>query len=315
VNVIEFKNVSKSYGAHPVLDDVSLSMSRGDFHTLIGPSGSGKTTMLRLINGLIAPDNGEILINGKDVAQTDLIELRRNVGYVIQSTGLFPHMTVLDNINYVPSLHGIKRTAGYPRVSELIYLVGMEESDLMKYPSQLSGGQKQRVGVARALAADPEIILMDEPFGAVDDITRRKLQDEILEIHHKLNKTVVFVTHDIEEAIKLGTKIILLNEGRIEQIGNKNEITFSPKTNFVRSFLENKGYLAFLTTTKIGEVCSADLDPENLLPEICWDAPVIDGIRRILSSETAAFRVIGSDGAVVGRFDLRSVEHGDGSLF
>jgi osmoprotectant transport system ATP-binding protein len=315
VNVIEFKNVSKSYGAHPVLDDVSLSMSRGDFHTLIGPSGSGKTTMLRLINGLIAPDNGEILINGKDVAQTDLIELRRNVGYVIQSTGLFPHMTVLDNINYVPSLHGIKRTAGYPRVSELIYLVGMEESDLMKYPSQLSGGQKQRVGVARALAADPEIILMDEPFGAVDDITRRKLQDEILEIHHKLNKTVVFVTHDIEEAIKLGTKIILLNEGRIEQIGNKNEITFSPKTNFVRSFLENKGYLAFLTTTKIGEVCSADLDPENLLPEIRWDAPVIDGIRRILSAETAAFRVIGSDGAVVGRFDLRSVEHGDGSLF
>lgn len=315
MNVIEFKSVSKSYGAHPVLDDVSLSMSRGDFHTLIGPSGSGKTTMLRLINGLIAPDSGEILINGKDVAQADLIELRRNIGYVIQSTGLFPHMTVLDNINYVPSLHGTKRAAGYPRASELISLVGMEESDLMKYPSQLSGGQKQRIGVARALAADPEIILMDEPFGAVDDITRRKLQDEILEIHHKLNKTIVFVTHDIEEAIKLGTKIILLNEGRIEQIGNKNEITFSPKTNFVRSFLENKGYLAFLTTTKIGEVCSADLDPENLLPEIRWDAPVIDGIRCILSAETAAFRVIGSDGAVVGRFDLRSIEHGDGSLF
>jgi osmoprotectant transport system ATP-binding protein len=315
VNVIEFKRVSKSYGTHPVLDDVSLTMSRGDFHTLIGPSGSGKTTMLRLINGLIAPDSGEILINGKDVAQTDLIELRRNIGYVIQSTGLFPHMTVLDNINYVPSLHGIRRAAGGPRALELIHLVGMEESDLMKYPSQLSGGQKQRVGVARALAADPEIILMDEPFGAVDDITRRMLQDEILEIHHKLNKTVVFVTHDIEEAIKLGTKIILLNEGRIEQIGNKSEITFSPKTSFVRSFLENKGYLAFLTTTKIGEVCSADPGSENALPEIRWDTPIIDGIRRILSSETDAFRVVAADGTIVGRFDLGSVEHGDGSLF
>jgi osmoprotectant transport system ATP-binding protein len=236
---IEFKNIIKSFQGRPILDDISLEMKRGDFHTLIGASGVGKTTFLRLINGLAKPDEGQILIDGEDIALANIIELRRNIGYVIQNIGLFPHMTIFDNINYVKMLKGDDQKSSKDRVHYLIKLVGMEESDLKKYPSQLSGGQKQRVGVARALAADPEIILMDEPFGAVDEITRRKLQEEILEIQQKLNKTIVFVTHDIAEAIKLGTKIIILNEGKIEQFGTKDEITLYPKSEFVKKFIES----------------------------------------------------------------------------
>jgi len=279
-------------------------MARGDFHTLIGSSGAGKTTILRLMNGLIKPDSGQILINGQDIAAADLIELRRNIGYVIQSIGLFPHMTIFDNINYVPALKHLDKSASAERALDLIRLVGMEESDLKKYPAQLSGGQKQRIGVARALAADPDIILMDEPFGAVDDITRHKLQDEILEIQHKLGKTIVFVTHDIEEAIKLGTKIIILNNGKIEQVGTRNEITFFPKNDFVRSFLGNKSYVAYLTTTLVEDVCLASLEGTDNLPEISWDTPVISGIRRILSAEAEAFRVVDKDGTAIGKFDL-----------
>ncbi len=304
MNIIEFSNVTKTYQGRLILDNISLTMARGDFHTLIGSSGAGKTTMLRLINGLIKPDSGGILVNGKDIRQTNIIELRRNIGYVIQSIGLFPHMNIYDNINYVPALMGADKAAGAERVNELVKLVGMQESDLKKYPSQLSGGQKQRVGVARALAADPEIILMDEPFGAVDDITRHKLQDEIMEIHRKLGKTVVFVTHDIEEAIKLGTRIIILNEGRIEQIGSRNEITFFPKNEFVRAFLGNKSYISYLTTTKIADVCLAAVDAAADMPSISGDAPVIDGVRRILSAEAEALNVIDRDGAVIGKFDL-----------
>jgi osmoprotectant transport system ATP-binding protein len=304
LTIIELRNISKSFQSRLILDNVSLTMDRGDFCTLIGSSGAGKTTLLRLINGLIKPDSGQVLINGKDIATTDIIELRRNIGYVIQSIGLFPHMSIFDNINYVLSLKGEDRLVGSQRVNDLIKLVGMTENDLKKYPSQLSGGQKQRVGVARALAADPEIILMDEPFGAVDDITRHKLQDEILEIHHKLNKTIVFVTHDIEEAIKLGTKVVILNEGKIEQTGTKNEITFFPKNEFVKAFLGNKSYISYLTTTKVEDVCLATIEDADRLPAIPWDTPVIDGVRRILSAEAEAFRVIGREGQVIGKFDL-----------
>jgi osmoprotectant transport system ATP-binding protein len=304
VEIIEFKNITKSFQGKLVLDDISLGMVRGEFYTLIGSSGAGKTTFLRLINGLIKPDSGQVLINGEDIAKTDIIELRRNIGYVIQSIGLFPHMSIFDNINYVLSLKARDKSIDSKRVSDLINLVGMTEKDLIKYPSQLSGGQKQRIGVARALAADPEIILMDEPFGAVDDITRHMLQDEILEIQHKLNKTIVFVTHDIEEAIKLGTKIIILNEGKIEQIGTKNEITFFPKNEFVKSFLGNKSYIAYLTTTLIEDVCLANVENTNTLPFISGDTPVIEGVRRILSAESEAFSVIGQNGEIIGKFDL-----------
>ncbi len=244
--IIELKNITKAYQGKLVLDDISLTLDEGEFYTLIGSSGAGKTTLLRLINGLVKPDKGEIYVDGRDIAESDIIELRRNIGYVIQSIGLFPHMTIFDNINYVPSLYKTGKDLRKNRVEELIGLVGMQISDLSKYPAQLSGGQKQRVGVARALAANPKIILMDEPFGAVDDITRHHLQDEIQRIHDKLRNTVLFVTHDIQEAIKLGTRIIILNDGKVEQMGTRYEIINSPQNDFVREFIGDRSYIAYL---------------------------------------------------------------------
>jgi len=302
--IIELKNITKAYQGKLVLNDISLSISRGEFTTLIGSSGAGKTTLLRLINGLVKPDFGSVQVDGKDIAKSDLISLRRNIGYVIQSIGLFPHMTIYDNINYVPSLSRDGRALRRERVHELISLVGMQESDLLKYPSQLSGGQKQRVGVARALAASPDIILMDEPFGAVDDITRHHLQDEILSIHAKLGKTIVFVTHDIEEAIKLGTRIIILNQGKIEQMGTKNDIIFYPKNDFVSEFLGNKNYVAYLTTTKIGDVCDPIREDLSCYPVISSEKPIIEGLRRIMNGEADALAVCNQEHQIIGKYDL-----------
>lgn len=302
--IIEFKNITKTYQGKLILDSISLSFERGEFYTLIGPSGAGKTTLLRLINGLIKPDSGQIFVDGKDIAASDLIELRRNIGYVIQSIGLFPHMSIYDNINYVPSLRKTGKAIRKDRVLELIKLVGMEESDLLKYPSQLSGGQKQRIGVSRALAGNPDIILMDEPFGAVDDITRHKLQDEIRDIHTKLQKTIIFVTHDIEEAIKLGTRIIILNDGKIEQIGTKLDIVFHPKNDFVKDFLGEKNYIAYLSITKIGDVCDKDITNIGTYPSIRADQPIIEGLRRLLSGEASALSVVDAENNVIGIYDL-----------
>lgn len=307
--IIELKNITKTYQGKVVLDKISLALSRGAFYTLIGSSGAGKTTLLRLINGLVKPDSGAIFMDGKDIAKSDLIELRRNIGYVIQSIGLFPHMTIYDNINYVPSLSKEGKALRRERVQELIRLVGMQETDLLKYPSQLSGGQKQRVGVARALAGNPDIVLMDEPFGAVDDITRHHLQDEILAIHEKLGNTIIFVTHDIEEAIKLGTRIIILNEGKIEQIGTKNDIIFFPKNDFVREFLGDKNYIAYLTTTKIGDVCDPVMETLSCYPVIASEKPIIEGLRRILNGETDILAVSDKDGRIIGRYDLSCDKH------
>lgn len=302
--IIELKNITKSYQGKLVLDEINLSLDRGEFYTLIGSSGAGKTTLLRLINGLVKPDSGSVHVDGKDIAESDLISLRRNIGYVIQSIGLFPHMTIYDNINYVPSLSKDGKTLHRERVNELIKLVGMQESDLLKYPSQLSGGQKQRVGVARALAASPDVILMDEPFGAVDDITRHHLQDEILSIHAKLGTTIVFVTHDIEEAIKLGTRIIVLNEGKIEQLGSRNDIIFFPKNDYVREFLGNKNYVAYLTTTKIGDVCDPIKEDLSCFPTISSEKPIIEGLRRIMNGEADALAVCNSKNQIIGKYDL-----------
>ncbi len=302
--IIELKNITKSYKGKLVLDEISLSLERGEFYTLIGSSGAGKTTLLRLINGLEKPDSGSIYVDGKDIAESDLICLRRNIGYVIQSIGLFPHMTIYDNINYVPSLSKDGKALRRERVNELIKLVGLQESDLLKYPSQLSGGQKQRVGVARALAASPDVILMDEPFGAVDDITRHHLQDEILSIHAMLGTTILFVTHDIEEAIKLGTRIIILNEGKIAQLGSRHDIIFAPKNDFVQEFLGNKNYVAYLTTTKIGDVCDPIKEDISCYPVISSKEPIIEGLRRIMNGEAEALAVCNSESQIIGRYDL-----------
>lgn len=233
--IIRFEHISKTYGENGVLQDFNLDIRKGEFLTVIGSSGSGKTTMLKLINGLSVPTSGRILIEGKDIAQENQTLLRRNIGYVIQGIGLFPHMKVKANIAYVPNLLNRKNKENtYRAVERLIQMVGLDTEMLDRYPSELSGGQRQRVGIARALAANPEILLMDEPFGAVDEITRQLLQNEIARIHRELGVTIVFITHDIKEALKLGSRVLVMDHGRIEQLDTPEEIRRNPATDYVR---------------------------------------------------------------------------------
>ena len=243
---VEFKDVSKSFPgmSHPALDHVSLKIEEGELVCVLGTSGGGKTTLIQLINRLHDPDAGQVLVEGRDVAQADPVELRRGIGYVIQQTGLFPHMTVAENIACVPEILKWDRARITARVDELLNLVGLDPVEFKdRYPRQLSGGQQQRVGLARALAANPSLMLFDEPFGAIDAITRATLQDELLRIHRGSGKTFIFVTHDIAEALKLGTKVLVLDQGRVQQYGTPREVLESPATPFVRALLESGGWL------------------------------------------------------------------------
>lgn len=239
--IIRFDHVSKTYGSHTIVKDFSLTIEKGEFLTVIGSSGSGKTTVLKMINGLLEPSLGTIYVEGKDISTVNQTMLRRNIGYVIQGIGLFPHMSVRKNIAYVPELLNHHDKAKTSRaVERLIKVVGLEEEMLNRYPSELSGGQRQRVGIARSLAANPDILLMDEPFGAVDEITRKLLQNEIARIHAELGVTIVFITHDIKEALKLGTRVLVMNNGEIEQIGTPAEITGNPATLFVKELVRTE---------------------------------------------------------------------------
>ncbi|MDR0621848.1 MAG: ABC transporter ATP-binding protein [Deltaproteobacteria bacterium] len=233
--MIRFEGISKSFGENLILSDIDLSIARGEFVTMIGLSGSGKTTLLKLINALLAPDKGWIFVDGEDLALADKIELRRRIGYVIQSVGLFPHMSVRGNVEYVPKLYPkSKRPATIIAPEELMDIVHLERELLGRFPSELSGGQMQRVGIARALAVRPKIMLMDEPFGSVDQITRKQLQASILEIQRELGVTIVFVTHDIDEALKLGNKVIVLNDRRVARFASPDELRANPGSEFVR---------------------------------------------------------------------------------
>lgn len=237
---IRFEHVTKSYGEREILNDFNLEIRRGEFLTIIGSSGSGKTTVLKLINGLIAPTFGMIYVDGKDISRENQTLLRRNIGYVIQGIGLFPHMTVRKNIAYVPSLLNHRDKERTRRaVERLIGVVGLEPDMLNRYPAELSGGQRQRIGIARALAANPDILLMDEPFGAVDEITRKMLQNEIIRIHEQLGVTIVFITHDIKEALKLGTRVMVMNKGHVEQLDTPDRIRNSPATPFVKELVQS----------------------------------------------------------------------------
>ena len=238
---IEFKHVKKVYGEKVIIDDFNLKITPGEFLTVVGSSGCGKTTILKMINGLILPDEGQVLVHDQCTQAVDLIELRRGIGYAIQGSVLFPHMTVAQNIAYVPNLlnkNDKKRT--YEALSKWMKIVGLDEELIHRYPSELSGGQQQRVGIARALAASPDILLMDEPFGAVDEITRSTLQDEILRIHHQENITIIFVTHDINEALKLGSRVMVMDQGKVVQLASPREILEHPKTEFVRRLVQRK---------------------------------------------------------------------------
>ena len=241
MSVISLTDITAAYGKKGVLEHFNLDITQGEFVMLIGTSGCGKTTALKLMNGLLKPNAGRVMVNGKDLADTDLTELRRKLGYVVQETGLFPHLTIAKNISYVADLSRKKdKKAVKERVNRLLELVELPEEVLRRYPDELSGGQKQRVGIARALMNSPEMLLMDEPFGAVDEITRRRLQEEIGRIHRRQKETIVFVTHDIDEALRLGTRIVVMDEGRIIQDGPPEEIRANPATDFVRKLISDR---------------------------------------------------------------------------
>ena len=238
---IEFKDIKKAYGEKVVMEDFDLQVEEGEFVTIIGSSGCGKTTALKMVNGLIRPDAGGVYIDGENIRDKDQTQLRRNIGYAIQGSVLFPHMTVEQNISYVPNLLNRRDKARTKAaVDKWMGIVGLDKELKERYPSELSGGQQQRVGIARALAASPEILLMDEPFGAVDEITRGQLQEELHRIYKQTKITVLFVTHDIGEALKLGTKVLVMDQGKIQQYGAPEELLSRPATLFVEKLVEKE---------------------------------------------------------------------------
>lgn len=238
--MITFEHLTKKFNDVTAVDNLTVELQTGEIIVLIGPSGCGKTTTLRMINRLIEPTEGTISIDGTDISETDPVELRRNIGYVIQQTGLFPHMSIAQNIGLIPRVEKWPEEKQRTRVEELLEFVGMSASEFYdRYPDELSGGQQQRIGVARALAADPEIILMDEPFGALDPITRGTLQDELLKMQDTIGKTIVFVTHDMDEALKLADKIAIMQDGKIIQFDTPEQILRNPADDFVREFIGN----------------------------------------------------------------------------
>jgi len=242
MSVIQYENVCKKFAGSSkyAVDHVSAEIESGEFITILGSSGCGKTTLLKLTNRLYDPDDGKIIVEGVDIKTVDPVELRRRLGYVIQQVGLFPHMTIKENITVIPSLMKWDKRRMDERADELLKLVGLEPAEFRdRYPHQLSGGQQQRIGLARALVLDPDIMLLDEPFGAIDAITRLNLQNELLRIQGSLGKTILFVTHDINEAFKMGNRVMVMNEGRLLQFDTPREIVQHPADAFVKSLIES----------------------------------------------------------------------------
>lgn len=257
MTAIQFSHITKIFphSTHAAVNDCTFSVEAGSFVVLLGPSGCGKTTLLKMVNRLIEPSAGEIFLDGKNIRELDVTALRRQIGYVIQQVGLFPHLTVAQNIAVVPELLGWNRERIDRRTDELLELVKLQPKYYRtRYPAQLSGGQQQRVGLARALAADPDLLLMDEPFGAIDAITRATLQDEMLRLKNAINKTVLFVTHDVEEALRLADKIVVLRAGRIEQYDTPHTILSRPANAFVRELIGADDMMRQLSLVRVAEV-------------------------------------------------------------
>jgi len=298
--MIEIDSVTKRFGERLIVDRLSLTVPAGGFCVLLGSSGSGKSTTLRMINRLIEIDAGSIRVGGQDVRSVPAEVLRRRIGYAIQSIGLFPHWTVEDNIATVPRLLKWPQPRRRDRVDELLQLFRLEpEIYRAKYPHQLSGGEQQRVGVARALAADPELLLMDEPFAAVDPITRDALQAELTRIHRATTKTIVFVTHDIEEALRLATQIAILHEGRIAQLGSPLEILEHPASDFVADFVSGQGLgLKLLSVRKIGDHMRAGESAEGKPLHV--DTSLRDALSVMMTRRTDRLPVCDAEGHPLG---------------
>jgi osmoprotectant transport system ATP-binding protein len=308
---IEFRHVTKHYPGRrqAAVNDLSLSIPAGEICVLVGPSGAGKTTAMKLVNRLIDLSEGEILIDGRDVTKMNQTELRRGIGYVIQQVGLFPHMTVADNVATVPRLLGWERSRVRARVRELLELVGLDpDEDGSRYPAQLSGGQRQRVGLARALAADPPVMLMDEPFGALDPITRERLQNEFLRLHDEIRKTVIFVTHDIDEAIKMGDKIAILREGGVlAQYASPEDILTRPADDFVAQFVGADRALKRLALSRVGDLELLDSAPDAAdSPVLTPDTSLRDALSQILTEDGRPLPVQ-ENGAVRGYVSVQLV--------
>ena len=264
--MISFKNVTKRFDDFVAVNNLTLDLHSGKTIVLIGPSGCGKTTTLRMINRLIEPTEGTIYINGTDISKLDPVDLRRNIGYVIQQIALFPHMNIAQNIGLVPHLKNWPESKRKQRIKELLEFVSMPPSKFYyRYPNELSGGQQQRIGVARALAADPQIILMDEPFGALDPITRATLQDEMLEMQDKLKKTIVFVTHDMDEALKLADKIAVMKDGKALQYDSPKQLLKNPSHGFVDEFIGKDRLLKRPEFINVKDIMITD--PVTIFPE------------------------------------------------
>lgn len=297
---IAFKEITKQYAGteQPAVDRVTFELPEGSTCMLVGTSGSGKTTLLRMVNRLIEPTSGEILIDGKNVLDENPILLRRRIGYVIQQVGLFPHMTIAENVRVTAEIAGgwtKQRLA--ERVDELLDLVGLSPAEYRaRFPRQLSGGQQQRVGLARALATDPAILLMDEPFGALDAITRARMQEELLRVQRDVHKTILFVSHDIEEAFKLGDQIAVLSEGRLAQLGSPIELLAHPANDFVRQLVGADNILRQLEYLPVLEAIETELDrnaavPGSVLPRCSSSATLLQAMFTLIEKNVTALSV------------------------
>ncbi|MEV5972899.1 ATP-binding cassette domain-containing protein [Streptomyces sp. NPDC051921] len=308
--MIRFEHVTKRYAdGTTAVDDLSFEVAEGELVTLVGPSGCGKTTTMKMVNRLVEPTGGRVLLGGEDVASVDPVRLRRTIGYVIQQVGLFPHRTVLDNTATVPALLGWKRAEARERAAELLDLVGLDPGTYgHRYPEQLSGGQRQRVGVARALAADPPVLLMDEPFGAVDPVVRERLQTEFLNLQATVRKTVLLVTHDLEEAVRLGDRIAVYGQGRIEQFDTPATVLGAPATPYVAGFVGADRGLKRLAVTPVTE---ADLEEPagGADPAVPLGASLKDALAALLQHDGGRIAVHAPDdpGRVLGSLTTAGV--------
>lgn len=299
--MIQFINVSKAYKEHNVIENINLEINKGELVVLIGPSGCGKTTILKMINRLIEPSDGQIKINGTDIEAQDPIELRRNIGYVIQQTGLFIHMTVRENIEIIPRLAKIPVSEIVDRTVKLMETVGLPEEFLDRYPNHLSGGQQQRVGVARAFAMNPDIILMDEPFSALDPLTRSQLQDELVSLQSKLHKTIVFVTHDMDEAVKIADRICILQGGRILQYDTPENILKNPAHGFVSEFVGSKRIWSSPQLIRAKDIMITS--PKTTYPYV----PMFKGLEKMRIDKVDSLIVIDEDNHLLGIVRARSI--------